>query len=547
MPDIPEADAGRRRAAVAGVVVAVLVLRTLQLRSVGYMLHSGELAGLGSLAMDLRYGTVPDGLSVLEFVRRYQYGHFAQGTLVVQVMAAGLESIGLLSGWTFHGISIAFEALAAGLVAWLGVRVARSPVGALAALPWVLPPAFVVGWQLMPYGNHTEFLWVGGVRARRAADDPGGWSRRRWIATGGLLVAGVVLYRLHAALGVGILAATWLGRSAAVRRRGALTLGLATLLGASLILALWWAWPTPDADETLQYAFLPRVAWGRSLGEHGVAPGWRWSHLSAPRGALGGWPWRLGLGAVVAAGLAGAGPRRPLAFFAIGWASAAALAPLLFGEPHSEYLIPAVAALGLLAAPGLASPSPRWRAVAAAGLASMAVAGAVDNARLVRSAAWASTAGYDPLAVERELGVDALDADEVAFFSDLLSAGRGDRWVGLATSSARTDCPGQPLRGSVGALPRPGEGRCGCWERGALADRIRGFMGGAPWPNPPELLQIGRGAWVVCDRDLDRVRAALDGAPDAVVEQVVRGAQAERVESGAVDASDGRLQPPGGG
>jgi hypothetical protein len=264
---------------------------------------------------------------------------------------------------------------------------------------------------------------------------------------------------------------------------------------------------------------------------------------------LGGWPWRLGLGLVAVAGLRALRGQdtkmRALAVFAAAWGASALLFPLVFGEPHSEYLIPGFVGVTLLAVPGLASSTRAWRATAQLGLALLVLSGLVDNARLVRPAAWSTLSGYDGLTFARTLGVDALDADEVPYFADL--AGRGDRWVGIATSG-RPGC-GQPLRHTTGALPQPGASRCPTWSRGQLAERIRRITPDERLPNPPELLSIGRGAWIVCDRDVEQVRAAVEGLPARAAEQIVRGAMAEQVQTGVgraareVDRVRGRSPP----
>jgi hypothetical protein len=149
-----------------------VVLRALELRTVAHLLYSPELFGLGSLAWDLHAGTFKS-TSVFEFISTYQYMQFAQGTLVVQAAATLLGVAFGPNTWAFHFVGIAFEALTVALVATITVRAAGPVLGAVVLLPWLLPPAFVVAWQLMPYGNHTEFLWVPAALAVALSTDLG--------------------------------------------------------------------------------------------------------------------------------------------------------------------------------------------------------------------------------------------------------------------------------------------------------------------------------------------------------------------------------------
>ncbi len=495
----------------------LVILRVLQLHHVEPLLYSPELYGLASLAQDRAAGTVPAGLGLAEFVAAYQYGHFAQGTLLVQLLTAafGLDS--------FHFVAIGFEAITVLLAGVLALRIGGPRGMGLGLLPWLLPPAFVVGWQLMPYGNHTEFLGFGLALALLLLTPMAQWRPRRWAGAVALLALSVVLYRLSGALVVGFAAAA-AGQGS---RGGAVALGVAGLAAGGMLLTAWAAWPGVGSEDTFASFLAPRAA-PRSFGEAGFAPGWTWALWGAPRGMLGGLLWPAGVGAAAAAGmLAGkdVDGLRPVGLFAAGWAGAGILVPLLFAPPHGEYLLPGLYGVLVLSLLGLApAASPAVRRAAMIGLGLAALAGASDGVRLLGP----GSAGYDGPAFERTLALEHLDGDEIPYFADLLEGGRGDRWVGRASATWKVGCLPQPLRHLTPRLPDPTASTCEGWPPGALA---RHLLEVGPVPHPPELRSIGRGAWIVCGRDVDRVRAAAEGLPAEAVEEIVRGARAEEVQT----------------
>lgn len=501
-----------------GPVALLVVLRVLQLHHVEPLLYSPELYGLAALAQDRAAGVLPAGRGPAEFVAAYQYGHFAQGTLLVQglVAAFGLGS--------FHFVAIGFEAVTVLLAGALAQRIGGPRGLALGLLPWLLPPAFVVGWQLMPYGNHTEFLGFGLALGLLLLQPMASWRPRRWAGAVALLAVGFVLYRLNAVLFVGF-AATALAQGS---RRGLLATAAAGALAGGVLVGLWAAWPGTSADETLLSLVAPRAA-PRSFGEAGFAPGWVWSQWGAPRGFAGGLAWPLGIAVAAGAGLAGVRASeelRGIGAFAAGWATAGILAPLLWAPPHAEYLLPGLYGILVLTLLGTSPSAPsRVRSVVGVGIAVAALAGIVDGARLLGP----GPVGYDGPGFERALAVENLDGDEVPYFADLLQGGRGDRWVGRATATWKVGCLPQPLRHATPELPAPAASRCDGWPPGTLGAHIasRGEL-----PHPPELRSIGRGAWIVCQRDTDRVRAAAQGLPPAAMEEIVRGARAEEVQTG---------------
>ncbi len=138
--------------------IGLLAVRTPQLLSVAPLLYDVEFLQFGSFALDLRSGVLPAHLGI-EDVRLYQYGDHAPGTLWMVVAYAILGTVMEPSVWGLHGLAIASEATAVGLLAagLAGFTTWPRLVGGW--LLWVLAPGFAVVWQFMPFGNHTEFLW----------------------------------------------------------------------------------------------------------------------------------------------------------------------------------------------------------------------------------------------------------------------------------------------------------------------------------------------------------------------------------------------------
>ena len=75
-------------------------------------------------------------------------------------------------------------------------------------------------------------------------------------------------------------------------------------------------------------------------------------------------------------------------------------------------------------------------------------------------------------------------------------------------------------------LPAPDEEFFSGWSVGGLAEAIQSHQKDEPG-NPPNLLMVGRGAWIVCDRDLDCVRQSIHGLPEHEFRLVIEGAVAE--------------------
>jgi len=509
----------RRRAAllVASSVLVLVILRLIEARTIGHLLYSPELMALGSLAWDLDRGALTHDGTLTGFIATYQYNHFDQGTLLVQGLFAGASRVFGTTGFVFHSVGIGLEALTVGGCAWLGVRLAGAR-GLLGMLVLLVPPAFVVAWQLMPYGNHTDFLFVP-VLAALLWLRAGQTGRVPPVPLFVLLVVGVLLYRTNAAVGVaslvGVLALTRTGRPGVFF--AVVSAGLISLV---CILGLHAAWPEGQGD----LALLPNVG----LGRRGAV---EWAFFGAPRNVWGGWPWRAAL--VVWAGLgvwAGVrdAARRPLVLYLGALAAVGLAVPLLFAPPHPEYLLTGLYALLVLGVVGL---PPAEGAGGVAGRLSiaaafvMATAGLVDARWLADPSTWSATKGFDGVAAHFELGLEDLDADEIPYWMAMLAAGRGSPATGLATAThVEPGCPLQPGRLDHGPLFAADADRCPGWSAGALAERWR-ELGAQGWtPTAQQARDFGAGVWIVCGRSLECVSAAVG---EDLPETVLRGAAAE--------------------
>lgn len=503
---------------VVGSVLALLVLRLVELRTLAHLLYAQELMGLGSLAWDLDHGGLTHDGTLAGFIATYQYNHFDQGTLVVQALFLGLSRLFGTTGFVFHCVGIGLEAVTVGCVAWLGSRLAgpRS-LWAMGAL--LFPPAFVVAWQLLPYGNHTDFLFIPallGVLWLRAGQS--GAVRLPVLFV--LLVVGVVLYRMNAAAGVAsVVAALALGGGA--RLRSGATVVAAGLVALACVFALHAVWPEGQGDGGL----LPSVGFGRRGSV-------QWAFFGAPRNLWGGWPWRLAL-AVWAAGGLWVGARdpslRPLVTYLATLAAGALAAPLLLAPPHPEYLLTGLYALLLLGMVGLATSEEAvggfGRRVAIASAAVMLLAGLADARWLADATTWETTRGFDGIAAHFELGIEDPDADEISSWAAMLASGRGSQATGVATSThIEAACPLQPGRLDPGPLRAADEDRCPGWSEGALGRRWMDLRAQGWTPTAQQARDFGAGAWVVCGRSLECVEKAMGGVDRSAV---LRGAAGE--------------------
>ncbi len=500
----------------------LLILRALQLLSLAPGLYDGEFLQLGRLAAEQTSNGIPVGFSFSD-LSGYGYMPHAQGTLLIVLATLALAQVVGANVWALHGVAIALELLTVGLALTLFLRVGGMRRAVPATLLWLVPPSFAVVWQLMPFGTHSDFLWVGvGAALLLSRASTARPARGTWPALTLLLALGVVAYRANLVVLLAVATAALLGSERRAALRALVACGVAALLAVVLLAVA----VDRNPGEPLRGLIFPHFGYDtwplfeqlRSLPRR---------FPSSPAAAGSGWPHLILLGAcAVVAGLLGlrrGQPHRLVLLFASAWMLGSTSAALIGGARYSQYFLPAHAAgllcVGLLICVAEAGLS---RRLAGGLLALLLVAGAVDAASLIQPARWSASLRYDGLAVFQGLGLTAAGEDDLPWLARVVREDRGtaDFRRGFPESGCHS-----PLR-SLGAresTPDP-RGRCRCWEPGQLAAVLDAARSGGEISRPGDL---GRGAWIGCDRDLAAVRAALEGASPAEVEAVVAGALSE--------------------
>lgn len=499
------------------LLLCFALLRLLEARLLAPLLYSQELMGLGRLGWELQTSAPTATSSLPDLITAYQYGHFAPGTLLIQGLAAAIHPLLDSAGWLFHTLGLPFELLALGLTLhWLG-RDASALRLVLVTSLWALLPAFFLGWQLMPFGNHTEFLWV--IPALGLALEARG--ARALLALSLISALSILMYRgallpVSAALLVGLLQRRWATLAA---------IAAGTLVAGATALALWALGTPSHPDETLSSLLLPRLAEGRTTATQALTSAA--AFLGAPRGILAGAPWLLAL--VLGCGLAA--ERRDARTGYLATLVALGLGvPILLAPAHPEYLFPATAAGLLLLSRAVLNPG-RLGTVAI-GLALVAsAAGAADLARLASTELWASGRGYAPLRLSHELALRSFQPQDLQTWSRLLEAEGSNRWIGLGTGGSPDRCPEQTLRLDSGPLPDLRAPACRTWSSGELGEWLAAYQE-ERGPIPAEGLRaVGAGAWVLCGQDARCVDRSVEGAPERTHDLVVRGARAAEVRA----------------
>lgn len=511
-----------------GAALAVLAARAVLYRAAAHRFYSGEATGVGRLQWEISQGHVP-WQDPATFVVDHTYQYFAQGTVLLQAVAWLLSPV---FGPTLTAQVAAATLLEAAGVACFAAAVARTVsarAAAVAVLPLVFAPEFVSTFAIQPYGNHTEFVWVGTVAAfvfaagRAPAD-------RSWpglLALAALLGLGCVLYRLNVVVAIAAVATLAAGRGglravpvaavAFLLAAGTFTwLGLSPLGWSESLDSFPAAGPRwAEAPDAL--AFL----WERGLDAVRVGPDGGRLHrvvlLSAVAGATAAW-WRDGAD----------DGRGELARFAALWALGSLALPVVSGSALPRYFIPAWTACNLCLAVHLGSERLWVRRGAGAALGLTALLGLVQVAPLVLQGQ--ARAPLPRADLWWFLEVDTLDRDEQPYYHRLIDEGRGSRWVGLPSHSSSNLCPRWPGTES----PRDPDDLCAGWEQGELARLVVEVARQAP---PEErvraLTDIGRGIWIRANRSVEAVARAVEGAPPEFVEPVLAGARDEAERQGA--------------
>ncbi len=514
--------------------VLVLVLRYLQVRSSAHILFHGEFAGIARLFHWLNEGTFTwSGLP--EFVHATTYQWFAQGTSFLQVVALLLEPIFGLTLWGQWGAAALLEAAGVLLFAATITRLSSPALGLLAGLAVALPPNGVLSWNLMPYGNHNEFLWVPlGVAFWLAGRAPEERRLREYVSPVLLLAVGCVLYRANVfpAMAAAVVLA-WprtmssLGRGAGFALAvGLLTSGLFVYLGLTPIGTMHegglGSFPVPRTSLS-QAAHGLHTAWVKELPVFTQLFDGRAHRLLLILGVLG-------------AGLAGAGTsaslpdsRKRVAQFAALWGALALGVPAVTDHAIVRYFVPGFYAATLALACLLAATSIVVRRGAVALFLAFIVLGGAAAAPWIDRSTWSQTEALRPIPLWIELEVNSVDLDELPFYNRILDEGRASSWIGLPSHHYSRMCPAHPGAG-LSDRPAPSADGCSGWPAGELARVLEWTQGqfGSDLPGRDRALgDIGRGVWIRSNRRLRAVEIALQGVPEELAGPVRAGARDE--------------------
>lgn len=497
-----------------------MLLRAAQALSMAHHLYDGEFARLGERALQVSDASF-HAPTIHKFVQVTTYMSYGQGTMATSLGTVVFGRLMGTNGWALQATTIAAEALTLFVLVLALTRVARPAWCLAAVLPWVFAPLLAVTWQLLPFGNHSEFLWVPvGLAWFLAAKDPAERPLWHWLLPLLLATLGLWLYRLNgAALVAFVGVACWNRR----HRPKVLSVLVVSLAGVAVVLAFRELAGHVESD-TLLPGFEPSLA---AIGE-GLA---RAVHLLPGTPSALKMPWTAAehLALVVLIPLAAVAwfrepdPATRLARFASLWGLAALLAPaLLIEQAPPRYFINGFYAillcLGALLAGG-AGRRVRWAALVAA--LALATTGAADGLRWIDTSVWDQTREIDSIRLWDEAGVNALDLDEVPFYNRIIHEGRGDWMIGWASNFPSARCVLMPLRGGV-TWPRSES--CRDFGQGELTPYIPLLLQEQPEPgDPPVLESAGRGIWIRCNRNVDASRRAVQGLPDDQVEAIMQG------------------------
>ena len=230
----------------------------------------------------MQQGTLdPDWASSIDrFVYSTTYMSYGQGTMLTSLGTVALTPLLGSSNWALQATTIVAEALSVGLVAILLARVLRFRWALLAVALWLFPPARALTWQLLPFGNHSEFLAVPvALAAFVTLRAPGDRAKWEWWVPGLLIVLGVFFYRLNLAAALAFLAVALREPGAELRKRVLVMAGAA--LGALLFVIDSVTGSLSSAVPKLSAA--PSEFLGSSLAIFDQVPvAWNWLALPGP-------------------------------------------------------------------------------------------------------------------------------------------------------------------------------------------------------------------------------------------------------------------------
>jgi hypothetical protein len=454
----------------------------------------------------------------------------AQGTLLPIAGTALLVPWFGASIWSLHATSVVPEALTLGLLLMLLWRRSGSPALLFAAtFAWACVPRGAAVWQMLPFGNHTEFLWVPLAVALLLDLRPRSAASSGLIAGAMVLLLGLgfVAYRGTLATAVALLVALVLSRGPTGGIRRALAIGV-----ASACLSLWALHGLTDPEQwrglgTLRELLLGAPVMDPSLWADRVG---RLPQRLPSGPALLGSPWPylglLGAGALAVgvqllrgavsrpppSGTAAAAEEsgRPTALLFLGLWMLVSLGMTLAADARYDqyFLQPFYGLLVLsLVAPTTGPPGSLLRRCALLGVVGLGLLGAPDAGELLRPAAWEANRSYQGLALWGQFQMTSLDEDDIPHWDRIAGTPNLRHFVGQGFPPNERCGPNLRVGGKL-PLPEPGSNRCSCWEEGALATFVAQRVS-EDQAVPVE--QFGLGAWIGCNRDEVALSAALVG------------------------------------
>lgn len=519
-------------------IAGLLGLRVTQVLSEQHLFYDQEFTNMGRLALAVTDGTV-QWTPVGPFVSEYMYGFFAPGTLVIQFLTLLLSVPLGPNGFALIGAGVVCEVLL--LVTW--IRCGRSMMSpwlvSLSVLPLLFAPWPAVQWQLMPFGNHTEFLWIPLVALLFFANaSPRRWWH--WALLALLVLAGLYLYRLTVASALGCVLAGWLALPRRWRIGTALAAAALVVVSAAGVFGRGWLLGfdaevhrldpgllRPDRLLVILWDNVPQLAhscWGNRCQQFVAPAGWNVVYKAI-----------LMLLPVFAAVAGWLDPRsRPAVVYALGWCAAGLCIPALFDSSSGRYFVGlyyALLACGLVA---LGVARGKARIAVALCFAVLAVGGMDAARRHHRPELWADNRRLDALGVGQRLGVRSIELDAVPFYNRMLDEKRYNVFVG--------------------ALPDPPPAHVGiCAPEHDLGHPVASIREGSRQRGmdlEEAFRAAGRGAWIRADQDLTLLSAfwTCAGVSEPYLSWLRDGALAEaRLYGRAASAPEATLEEPGAG
>ena len=521
------------RRIVVGLLISLALLaglRIAQYLSIVTFVYDDELTEMAQLALDLRAGDFHfDGLRF--FLQEYTFQPFSQGTILLQLLTAFFSLFTDRVGWALQGSVLLLEGAAFTCFLLLGAKLGDLRGLMLAALLWlVATPASVVAVQLMPYGIHTEFLFVplAGI-SFAVLRAPSTWGIKTWIFASIWMALGIVIFRSNLFPALAFTATVvFLHRD----RTALFALGGLLLAGGLAAASLQWVsvggWSSmPQHASPSNWTPLDAISRLPALFSE-VVPGPRLSQaLSLP------WRLMLLLGAPIAliVGIRSRSPSSLVLVFAALWALIGLAAVVLLGELQMRYTCPPFYALLVcwLTLATQAAPHSAARKFIGLIVVCLTLGGIADGVRIHHPSIWKQTLSFESVRVGQELQVRYVELDELPYWQKILDENRGSEWIGgLGDLLGR--CSNLPLTDTrVTGIRDPRTLNCQFEESESTAIILRDLeeWNGSEMSIPERLIDMGRGGWIRNGRDLNAMESALGDIPEHQRNLLMTGARDE--------------------